>query len=442
MASGRATELLADVWALLGGDPAELARLELSGPADTLPSTLQVTATASAAVAASLLAASETSGADAALDTRQVAVAIRSEHHLLRDGASMGDPLDPLSAFYPTADGWLRLHGNYPWHRDAALRVLGCGPAHAEVAAAVLRWPDRELEDALHAAGGVASAVRSEPQWRESEQAQAAAELPLLEVRQIGDAAPRAPRRPRVLDLTRVIAGPVATRTLAVHGADVLRIDAPDRPESPLLFADTAPGKRSATLDLETTTGRQALDELLAGADAVALGHRPGALDRFGLSAPELARRHPGVVVLVLSAWGHTGPWAGRRGFDSLVQAATGISMAESVDGRTPGVLPAQLLDHASGCLAAAGVLRAVTEQRRIGGSWLVRLSLAQTAHWLVGLGRRPAPDVDALDPAPYVEQLGRLSIASPPGRLGGRPLHWPAPPPGFGADSAAWTRP
>ncbi|MCW2632805.1 MAG: L-carnitine dehydratase/bile acid-inducible protein, partial [Pseudonocardia sp.] len=158
-------------------------------------------------------------------------------------------------------------------------------------------------------------------------------------------------------------------------------------------------------------------------------------------SAAELARRHPGLVVLVLSAWGHAGPWAGRRGFDSLVQAATGVSMAESADGRAPGVLPAQLLDHATGYLAAAGVLRALTEQRRTGGSWLVRLSLAQTAHWLLGLGRRPAADTAPPDPAPYVERLGRLSIASPPGRIGDQSLHWPGPPPVFGADPPSWRR-
>ena len=179
-----------------------------------------------------------------------------------------------------------------------------------------------ELETALHAAGGVGAAVRTEAQWR----AVAGPPPPLVEQRDLSPAAPRPARRLRVLDLTRVIAGPVATRTLAVHGADVLRLDAPHLPEIPLQAWDMLPGKRSALLDLNDADKRE---ELLAGADVVVAGYRPGALDRFGLAPEALAARHPGLVIVTLSAWGTDGPWGSRRGFDSLVQAACGIAVDE-----------------------------------------------------------------------------------------------------------------
>ena len=122
-----------------------------------------------------------------------------------------------------------------------------------------------------------------------------------------------------MLDLTRVIAGPVAGRTLAALGAEVLRIDPPALPELPEAHLDTGPGKRSALLDLADAERREAL---LAGADVLLTGYRPGSLDRFGLD------RHPQLVHVSLSAWGTAGPWAGRRGFDSLVQVASGIAAA------------------------------------------------------------------------------------------------------------------
>jgi CoA-transferase family III len=236
------TDLLPTPWDALGGDPVDLRRLTLTGPPATLASTFPVTDAGVAAVGASLLAATTTE--DVGLDTRQLAVALRSERYLLRDGRSPGSPFDPLSAFHRTADGWLRLHANYAWHRAAALRVLAC--SEREAPAAIAEWKAVELEAAVHDAGGVAAAVRTEAQWREA----AGPPPPLVERRVLGDAAARPARRPRVLDLTRVIAGPVATRTLAAHGADVLRLDAPDRPEIPLQYWDVLPGKRSALLDL------------------------------------------------------------------------------------------------------------------------------------------------------------------------------------------------
>ncbi|WP_219414544.1 CoA transferase [Pseudonocardia nigra] len=427
-------DLLGAVWAALAGPPAELDRLRVTGPAVTLSSAFPVTAVGAATVGASLLAATLGTGAPVGVDTRGLAVALRSERYVRRDGRPVGQPFDPLSAFHRTADGWLRLHANYPWHRAAALRVLGC--AEADVPAAIAGRGAVELESALHDAGGVAAAVRGEEAWR----AAAGPPPPLVEVRDLSAAPGRAARRPRVLDLTRVIAGPVATRTLAAHGADVLRIDAPDRPEIPLQAFDTLPGKRSALLDLGRAGHR--LGDLLAGADVVVTGYRPGALDRFGLAPDELADRHPGLVLVTLSAWGHRGPWARRRGFDSLVQAASGIALAEG-DPDRPGALPAQVLDHATGYLAAAGALLALDAQRRGGGTPHVRLSLAGTAAWLLGLPRTARVPVPEADPGPWLTDLGtpdgRLTLAAPPGTVDGAALAWPAPAPAYGAAVPRW---
>jgi hypothetical protein len=425
-------DLLPAVWSSLGGDPDELRRIRVGGPPAVLRSTFPVTAVGAATVGASLLAA--TRGVPVVVDTAALAVALRSERHVRLDGRAVGSPFDPLSAFHRTSDGWLRLHANYPWHRAAALRVLGC--EEADVPAAIAERGALELESALHDAGGIGAAVRTEEAWR----AAAGPPPPLVERRVLGDAAPRPAGRPRVLDLTRVIAGPVATRTLAVHGADVLRLDPPDRPELPLQAYDTLPGKRSALLDLATHA--PVLEELLAGADVVVTGYRPGALDRFGLAPAELARRFPGLVVVTLSAWGHEGPWAHRRGFDSIVQAACGIADAEGNDG-VPGALPAQVLDHATGYLAAAGVLLALDAQRRDGGTHHIRLALAGTAAWLQSLPRTRPGGVPEIDPAPHLVDVdapgGRLTLAAPPGTVDGRPLAWPGPAPAYGTARPGW---
>ncbi len=433
-----------EVWTTLTGDPEPAARIEISGPSEVLASVFPVTQLATVSVVSSLAAAAD-DDAELTVDTRHVGAAFRSERHLRVDGEPAGDPFDPLSRFFRAADGWIRLHANYPWHRERLLGVLGVADDHAAVAGAVARWPALVLEDAIAGAGGCAAAVRTPAEWHAHPQGKLVARMPLLELDRAGDAPPRVSgRAPRVLDLTRVIAGPVCTRTLAAHGADVLRIDSPAMPEPEFLADDALVGKRSAFLDLRAAEDRAQLDALVAEADVVVQGYRPGALDPFGLDATALLARHPGLVVLSLSAWGHDGPWSGRRGFDSLVQAATGIAVLERTTGHdTPGVLPAQVLDHATGYLAAAAVLVALGRQRRDGGSWRARVSLAQTAAWLLRQPRRAVPAVDDFDVAPVLVRLERgdhtLTVVTPPGRIDGRPLVWPGAPPRLGADVPSW---
>jgi crotonobetainyl-CoA:carnitine CoA-transferase CaiB-like acyl-CoA transferase len=373
------------------------------------------------AVAAQLLAARELAGAPSgplALDARHVGVAFRSERFARLDGAPVGMGFAPLSRFWRTADGWLRLHGNYPHHRAAAHAVLG-----DDVERAAAQWRAEDLETAVVEAGGAAAAVRTAAEWRAHPHGRAVAGLPLATLRRVADGPPRRTELSglRVLDLTRVIAGPVATRTLASHGADVLRVDGPRLPDDRGGLVDTGAGKRHAVLDLAAAGDRRIVEELLAQADVVVQGYRPGALDAFGMDPAALAERHPGLVTVRLSAWGTAGPWGERRGFDSLVQAATGIAgVYAGPEG--PGALPAQALDHGTGHLAAALVLGAVARRRTEGGTWHGELSLAQTAHWLLNVPPalpEPAADHD-VDPGPYLLDLptpeGTATIVAPPG--------------------------
>jgi crotonobetainyl-CoA:carnitine CoA-transferase CaiB-like acyl-CoA transferase len=395
-----------------------------------------VAAVAASTLAVSVLDAARRAGAPAAVavDVEHAALAARSQDHARRAGVATEDLFAPLSRFWRTADGWLRLHANYPWHRDAALRVLGC-PGDAEaVGAAVRRWRGAELTDALARAGGVGNAVCTGAEWAASPQGRAVAALPVLASTplpgaRVAFAAGRAAESVRVLDLTRVIAGPVATRTLAAWGAQVLRLDSPRLPELPASAVDTLPGKASAALDLADPAAAGRLEDLLARAHVVVQGYRPGALARFGLDAGALARRHPHLTVVTLSAWGTAGPWADRRGFDSLVQCATGIADAEGADG-TPGVLPAQVLDHATGYLAAAGALLSLAGVVRGEPGRAVQLSLAQTAAWLTGAaaGAAPSPRTAAAPraPVPAARHLVDLpgaaepvQVVAPPGRVG-----------------------
>jgi crotonobetainyl-CoA:carnitine CoA-transferase CaiB-like acyl-CoA transferase len=353
------------------------------------------------------------------LDAAHVGFAVRSERYARLAGEPMGAGFAPLSRFFRTADGWLRLHGNYPQHRAAAERVLGPG----DPVTAAARWPGEDLESAVVSAGGAAAAVRTPEEWARHPQGAAVAGLPLLALRRVADGPPREAALDglRVLDLTRVIAGPVGGRTLASHGADVLRLDGPRLPEDPGGLLETGPGKRHAVVDLASAAGRATVEELLAGADVVVQGYRPGALDAFGLDPAALAERHPHLAVVRLRAWGAAGPWQDRRGFDSLVQAASGIA-ALLGDDDLPGVLPAQALDHATGHLTAAAALLAVAHRRDRGGVWHAELSLAQAARWLLAAGTsaRPEGGPDDGDLARYLVELpspsGLITLVAPPG--------------------------
>jgi len=443
-------------WAAAGGRPDLAAAVRFDGHG-ALPSAFAVTDLAAGSVAAAALAVAELVGEtagrtpSAAVDRRLASMwfvgSIRPR------GWEAPSAWDPLAGDHPTADGWIRLHTNAPRHREAALAVLGARPERQAVAAAVRRRGAEELEEAVFAAGGCAAALRTADAWSAHPQGVAVAAEPLAHVHP-GDegraGVPGPADRPlagvRVLDLTRVLAGPVATRFLAGYGAEVLRIDPPGWDE-PGLVPDVTAGKRCARLDLAAPGGRERLLGLLAQADVLVHGLRPGALEGLGLGPDVRRAARPGLVEVGLDAWGWTGPWAGRRGFDSLVQTACGIAAAGMAwAGRDrPTPLPCQALDHAAGYLMAALAVRGLTERLRTGRGSAARTSLARVAALLTSVPgvevEAPAPETSD-DLAPAVERTawGEALRLRPPCAVEGAPMRWDLPAGPLGAAEAAWS--
>lgn len=382
--------LLAEVLPLLGLDERYASAHLLVHPGNGLPARAPANALACGSVAAAGLSGTALTGApQVVVDPRQVSAAFRTDQ-LSSVGGQPIVGFAPLSGFFAAADGWVRTHANYPHHRERLLAALGLSEraTRDDVAETISGMPAQTVEDTVTAADGLAVRVRSAQEWQDSDAGRAAQALPLIGREQAGESAPvTAPYRPKVLDLTRVIAGPVATQALGYLGADVLRVDSPHLAEPEDLAAVVSGDKRSTLLDLTAAADRRAFDDLLAEADVLVTAYRPGALDDLALSPEALAESHPQLVVASLSAWGTVGPWGGRRGFDSLVQAATGLALHESPDGERPGVLPGQVIDHATGYLLAAGVLSALRARAFSGGTWRVSATLARTAAWLFEAG-------------------------------------------------------
>ncbi len=388
-------------------------------------------------VAAVLLAAGI--GTVPTVNPDRVALAYRSDRVLRIDGETP-DVWSPYSGFWAAADGWIRTHGNYPHHAAALLRALDLRvDASAEEVRTVLAAASaRESVQRISNAGGLAVVVSPERPEHDAK----IRESPLIDLGRVRDAPPadtdlsrkEAPLHGiRVLDLTRVIAGPVCTRTLALLGADVLRIDPPHLSEPAWQHLDTGHGKRSAVLDARTP----AMNALIERADVVVLGYRPAALNRLGLSSAALAEQHPGLIVAQLSAWGREHP--DRAGFDSLVQAESGIALVESADGETPGSLPAQALDHSAGYLLAAGIVSAIRGRGNEGGSWRVSTSLRRVAAELLGMPRRAAPGSQPeIAPAGHVEEfaVGGRTVTTVRSALPGFSFAAPRP---WGSDAPEW---
>ncbi|MBV8165338.1 MAG: CoA transferase, partial [Alphaproteobacteria bacterium] len=391
-----ASGALGALWRDAGLPADALARVTLAGADPVMPSSFAVGSAAQAAIAAAALAATEIDRARngraqrVAVDMRHAAVECRSEVWLTIDGAEQTDLWDKIAGNYPCGDGrWVRLHTNFPHHRDGVLALLGCAHDRDAVGAALQRRSAFEIEDAAAAAGMCVTAMRSFAEWDAHPQGQAVAALPLVEITRIGDAPPRrwtSDARPlsgvRVVELTRVLAGPVCGRTLAAHGADVMLVTSPTLPSLPAAEPDTHRGKLSTAIDLRATGGRQTLEALVRDADVFVQGYRPGGLGALGFGPDDTARLRPGIVHVSLSAYGRAGPWHGRRGFDSLVQIASGFSTAEAeaAGDNKPKPLPFQALDHTTGYLMAAVAIRALRRRLAEGAGTEARLSLARTA--------------------------------------------------------------
>jgi crotonobetainyl-CoA:carnitine CoA-transferase CaiB-like acyl-CoA transferase len=438
------------------------------GPDPILPTPFRIGETSAAALAAVGLAVSDlwalrTGQRQAiAVDTRQATASLRSGHYLQMDGAHVSTERNTIMGVYPARNGrWSYLHCNFPNHRAAALGVLGVPEDREAVRRAVAQWDALELEEAIIAAKGAGGMVRTMEEWAKHPQAAAIASLPLMEIVKIGESAPeKLPDgdRPlsgiRVLDLTRVLAGPTCARTLAEHGADVLKITAAHLPNIGYQEYDTGHGKLSALLDLREAKNVDILRGLVREADVFSQGYRPGTLGGRGFSPEALAKLRPGIVFVSLCAFGHVGPWASRRGFDTVVQTVSGITsrQGELFPGASPGpqFYPVSAIDYLTGYLMAFGAMVALARRVREGGSWLVRISLAQTGRWLVGRGQVPESELKDVakefTPAELERwsmtsdtPVGRLRHLGPVVRLSETPPRWARPSVPLGYNEPVW---
>ncbi|MES2102266.1 MAG: CoA transferase [Pseudomonadota bacterium] len=458
-----ALEPIWPIWESAGLPDDALNHLTLTGADPVLRSSFAVGSASQASLAAAALAATQIGEhrnglrQQVRVDMRRAALECVGRFEI--DGRTP-ELWDRLAGLYACADDrWLRLHTNFGHHRDGVLRLLGLplgADTPREAVAAALR--DRsafEFEAAAAQAGLVVAAVRSFDEWGAHPQSAAIAAQPLVAIEKIGDAPalawPVLPRdaRPlqglRVLDLTRILAGPVGGRTLAACGADVMLVNAPHLPNIEAII-DTSRGKLSALADLREPTGRDGLRAVLRDAHVFVQGYRPGALAALGFAPADVAAARPGIVMVSLSAYGETGPWAGRRGFDSLVQSATGFNDAEAraAGSAEPKALPMQILDMATGFLISFGAQAALLRQQREGGSWQVRVSLARTGQWLRELGRvehgfdAPKADFTGLmetTPSGY----GALTAMRHTAEFSHTPARWTRPSVPPGTHALAW---
>jgi hypothetical protein len=452
--SRRLTKL---IWSAIGGDPNFADHVTFIGEGG-LPSIFPVTDVASAAVAAAALSLAEllqfASGNPASItvDRRLTSIWFRSSIRPL--GWTSPAPWDALAGDYATRDGWIRLHTNAPHHRAAAERVLGTHRDKPSVARAVKSWAKSDLESAIVEQKGCAAEMRSMDQWAQHPQGRAIAAEPLVHFAETdaGELANWAPsvHRPlqglRVLDLTRVLAGPVASRFLAGYGAQVLRID-PSGWQEPSVVPEMTLGKRCARLDLTNTRDRATFEELLAKAHILIHGYRPGALDGLGYGSAIRRKLTPGLIDVCLDAYGWSGPWAARRGFDSLVQMSSGIADAGMRQQRAekPLPLPVQALDHATGYMMAAAAIRGCVQRLAHAKGSEARLSLARAAKLLIDQGTTDydgpfAPESDA-DRLPAIEATawGKAQRVAPPLHINGVPMQWDHPAGDLGTADARW---
>jgi crotonobetainyl-CoA:carnitine CoA-transferase CaiB-like acyl-CoA transferase len=462
-------EALRTILPIAGWPDQRAAEVEISGAYDPiLPTSFRITETGAAALAAIGLAVSDLwemrtgRRQKIAIDTRRATASLRSGHYLVMEGEAVDFGRNTIMGVYPAKNGrWSYLHCNFPNHREAALKVLGVPEDREAVRKAVAQWDAQQLEEAIIEAKGAGGMVRTMAEWAQHPQGIAVASLPLMEIIRIGDSAPEplpAGNRPlsgvRVLDLTRVIAGPTCARTLAEHGADVLKITAAHLPSLGRQEYDTGHGKLSAHLDLREAKDVETLQGLVRGADVFSQGYRPGTLGSRGFSPEALAELRPGIVCVSLCAFGHEGPWASRRGFDTVIQTVSGIThrQGELFPGKEPGpqFYPVSAIDYLTGYLMAFGAMVALARRAREGGSWLVRISLAQVGRWLVSRGEVPEAELGKatkeftqaeLDRWSMVSEtpVGRLRHLAPVLQLSETPAHWARPTVPLGHHQPVW---
>ena len=323
------------------------------------------------------------------ISVRDAALAQKSHQYIRIIEGPVQELWDPISGLYQTKDNrWIQFHCNFPHHKAGVLELLGCEATKEAVIKAAKNFAAEYLETILSEQGMCAGMVRTSEEWAEHPQSKAVAELPLIEIVKIGDSAPyMPPSRIKVLDLTRVLAGPVCGKILAEHGAEVTLVNSPNLPNIPPLVMDTSRDKKSILLDLDLENERVELKDLIKQSDVFSQSYRPGGLATKGFSPEDLVAINPNIIYVSFSAYSRSGPWASRHGYDSLVQSVSGIAREQGGDGN-PTHLPAQSLDYLTGYFGCLGAMEALRRRSIDGGAYEVRVSLARTAEWFKSLGR------------------------------------------------------
>jgi len=452
------------------GSTDSVTQVTFSGGLDpVVPTPFKVGVAGAATIAAAGLAAAKLwemrSGRrqQVAVDVRQATASLRSGTYMKLGNGELAHARHSIMGTYPSKDGrWSYLHCNFPNHRAAALKVLGVTEESREaVAKAVATWKALDLEEAIIAGKGAGGMVRSAEEWKSHPQAAAIAALPLMEIVKIGDA-PVEPLpkgdRPlsgiKVVDITRVLAGPTGARTLAEHGAEVMKVTAAHLPNLGYQEWDTGHGKLSTQLDMRDPAQLETLRSLIKQADVFSQGYRPGTLGGRGLAPEELAKLRPGLVYVSLCAFRHKGPWASRRGFDTVVQTVSGITKRQGdlFPGKEAGpqFYPLSAIDYCTGYLMAMGAMIALARRAEQGGSWLVRISLAQVGKWLVDLGEVPEQALKGV-PAEFTQEelagwsmvtetpSGPLRHLKPAVQMSETPARWARPSVPLGYHRPVW---
>ncbi|CZR63047.1 probable CAIB/BAIF family enzyme [Phialocephala subalpina] len=460
------------LWISLGLPPKALSSLTLTGDGPGLPSSFKIGHLAQTSIALSALTAALIHSIRNNIPVPCVTVPLehaviefKSERLYLLDGKPATLPWGLIGGLHKTADGYVRIHDSFPNHREGALKLLGCPTTatRSDVAQAVLKWNAVDLETAAFQNNAVISALRSYNEWDVLPQAQAISNFPIT-IRKIADGPPGLPphlkagndrclRGLKVLELSRVIAAPVAGKTLAAHGADVIWVTSPNLPDLPALDRDLGRGKRTVQLDLISEEGCSRLRNLARDADVFIQGYRPGSLAAKGYSPEELAKLHPGIIYATMSAYGPDGPWSKNRGFDSLVQTCSGMNVSEAEhfgEGEAARPTPCQALDHAAGYFLAAGTSAALYKKATEGGSYAVDVSLAGTMKYLRSLGQYEGKTVfDCWDPKKpeevekYLETrdtgFGELRAVRHSASVEGAMPGWDIMPQQLGSDRPEW---
>ncbi|HZU73727.1 MAG TPA: CoA transferase [Acidimicrobiales bacterium] len=398
------------------------------------------------------------------VDARHAAASLRSYMYarpvgqppVAPDAGARSRGILPVTRIVAARDGrHVQLHGSF--HDTAQiLAELGLDDSAdaAQIDAAVAARDAFELENAFIARRICGGVVRSRQEWEEHPQGRAIADLPLVSITRIGEAPPEAlpdGDRPtsgvRVLDLTRVLAGPTCAKTIAEHGADVLHVSAPHLEQGGPFEMETGIGKRQAVLDLNRADHADTLRELARTADVFSQGYRLGTLARRGLGPDELARLRPGIVYVTENCYGPVGPWAERPGWEQLAQAATGMSHREGLESPegTPRLAPAAVNDYTTGFLAAYGAMAALARRATEGGSWLVQVSLSQTSMWYQRLGEDNDParadlgDTDGFTATMDTGDFGPITYLRPALSMSETEPRWDLPPARQGAHRPEW---